>query len=191
MNINFIMYALFIIYVFIGIFLAFFLHKLYATKQEFSTFISKEIINRSNSRKNVLLIIAHPDDESMFFIPTILQLRDHFNINMLCLSNGNFEGLGKIREVELRKVSDFLEIKNLKIIDHEALKDGMNEKWDPTLIKTIINEYFVEKPADFIITFDEIGVSSHPNHIAIALGARFLSRNIVLLFKFFLYIELF
>ena len=170
------MYTLFIIYVFISIFLAFFLHKLYARKQEFNTFISKEIINPSNSRKTILLIIAHPDDESMFFIPTILKLRNHFTINLLCLSNGNFEGLGKTREVELRKVADFLEIKHLKIIDHEALKDGMNEKWDTTLIKTIINEYFIENPADFIITFDEIGISSHPNHIATALGTKFYQK---------------
>ena len=37
---------------------------------------------------NVLLVIAHPDDEAMFFVPSMLHLRRHFNVHVLCLSNG-------------------------------------------------------------------------------------------------------
>lgn len=41
--------------------------------------------------KRVLFVIAHPDDESMFFGPTILTLtqRPNCEVHLLCLSNGN------------------------------------------------------------------------------------------------------
>lgn len=40
-------------------------------------------------KKATLLIIAHPDDESMFFAPTILQLRRYgHQVSLLCLSVG-------------------------------------------------------------------------------------------------------
>jgi hypothetical protein len=48
---------------------------------------------------NLLLAIAHPDDESMFFLPTLLHLRDASQddgsservvIHVLCLSTGAF-----------------------------------------------------------------------------------------------------
>ena len=40
--------------------------------------------------KRVLFVIAHPDDESMFFGPTILSLtkRNDCQVYLLCLSNG-------------------------------------------------------------------------------------------------------
>ena len=55
----------------------------------------------SNS-KSVLLIIAHPDDEAMFFGPTLSRLvKAGVNIRVICFSNGNAHGLGKVREKEL------------------------------------------------------------------------------------------
>ncbi len=53
----------------------------------------------SNHSTNVLLVIAHPDDESMFFIPTIVHLRSNglrsrpIKLHLLCLSAGNAEGM--------------------------------------------------------------------------------------------------
>lgn len=40
---------------------------------------------------NILLIIAHPDDECMFFSPTILSLTksSQHNVYLLCLSEGS------------------------------------------------------------------------------------------------------
>ena len=50
-----------------------------------------------------LLVIAHPDDECMFFTPTVLGLaRQGITAHVLCLSTGNFDGLGATRSLELR-----------------------------------------------------------------------------------------
>lgn len=50
--------------------------------------------------KHALLLTAHPDDECMFFAPTVLA---HPNISALCLSTGNADGLGGIRAKELTR----------------------------------------------------------------------------------------
>jgi len=88
--------------------------------QKLNSFISNH-----KSSKSLLLVIAHPDDESMFFIPMIENLKKFYKINIMCFSNGNSDGLGKIREKELKSVANFLEIQNITIIDNGYLKDGM------------------------------------------------------------------
>lgn len=54
--------------------------------------------------KRICLLIAHPDDEAMFFAPTVLaltrpELGNH--VKILCLSSGDAEGLGETRKKEL------------------------------------------------------------------------------------------
>ena len=46
----------------------------------------------SSAAKRVLLVIAHPDDETMFFGPTMLNLsrREGTEVYLLCLSNGDY-----------------------------------------------------------------------------------------------------
>lgn len=51
--------------------------------------------------KNILYVIAHPDDESMFFQPSIVSLAQGNKLYLICLSNGNAAGLGRAREKEL------------------------------------------------------------------------------------------
>lgn len=42
----------------------------------------------------ILLLIAHPDDETMFFSPTIRALaHSGHRIFVLCVSNGNYYGM--------------------------------------------------------------------------------------------------
>ena len=54
---------------------------------------------------NVLLLTAHPDDECMFFAPTLLALsrEERVNVFSLCLSVGNADGLGQTRRHELAR----------------------------------------------------------------------------------------
>ena len=43
-----------------------------------------------NQNKKILLLIAHPDDESMFFLPSIYELlKIGYKIKIICFSNGN------------------------------------------------------------------------------------------------------
>ena len=52
----------------------------------------------------VLIITAHPDDECMFFGPTILHLKmRNIPVKIICLSSGNYDGLGQTRIKEFLK----------------------------------------------------------------------------------------
>jgi N-acetylglucosaminylphosphatidylinositol deacetylase len=88
----------------------------------------------------VLFVTAHPDDEAMFFIPTIETLKQqHYILHLLCLSNGNAANLGKLREDELMKCCKFLGISKVKIIDDPEVQDGMNVKWPKKKLQLIIS----------------------------------------------------
>jgi N-acetylglucosaminylphosphatidylinositol deacetylase len=109
-----------------------------------------EIENFLNKKKNIALIIAHPDDESMFFTPFITSFSSYSNIHLLCLSSGDFDGIGSTRMKELEKSTNFLKIKTLKIIEDEHLKDGMNNKWDKEIIHSHIKTFTKENEIEMV-----------------------------------------
>ena len=88
-------------------------------------FNSNELFNTTeltSKSQNILLVTAHPDDEAMFFAPTILSLtrKTSFDLFHLCLSSGNADGLGETRIRELTNSLDVLGIHRDKrwIVDH-------------------------------------------------------------------------
>jgi N-acetylglucosaminylphosphatidylinositol deacetylase len=125
---------------------------------------------------NYVLITAHPDDESMFFLPTLFNLIKHCNtddtFHILCLSNGNYDGIGYIREKELLKaimvISDRI---HLTVVLNEKLQDGPNQTWHQDAIVNEIRSKVQYLHGDLVlITFDEGGISNHPNHIDTCTG---------------------
>ena len=156
----------------------------------------------STCSRNYVLIIAHPDDESMFFLPTLTTLNNavthkHTGISsinssssscstvpvpvpvpptptnrlfILCLSNGNYDNLGSVRERELRAAADIISNCdntggsdndsgsendndknttkyhlnnpiNVTTINDERLQDGPEESWDPDIIANAIHDF--------------------------------------------------
>ncbi|XP_037228628.1 N-acetylglucosaminyl-phosphatidylinositol de-N-acetylase isoform X3 [Falco rusticolus] len=71
-----------------------------------------------------LLVTAHPDDEAMFFAPTVLGLgRAGGRAAVLCCSAGNYYNQGEIRKKELEQSCFLLGIpaSDVTIIDHRNL----------------------------------------------------------------------
>ncbi|KAJ8331610.1 hypothetical protein QVD99_001877 [Batrachochytrium dendrobatidis] len=123
-----------------------------------------------DSKQAVLLVTAHPDDECMFFSPTLLSLAKTTELYVLCLSTGNAQGLGRIREKELTASCKKLGISNashVECIDHRKLPDSMTQEWDFDVILDHVASHILAKKIDAIITFDDYGVSGHTNHRAI------------------------
>ncbi|EMC98182.1 hypothetical protein BAUCODRAFT_415244 [Baudoinia panamericana UAMH 10762] len=147
--------------------------------------------------KRICLLIAHPDDEAMFFGPTLLLLNKPELANqvfILCLSAGNAEGLGQVRKQELVKSALLLGVKSSEhvvIIDDTKLPDSMSANWDVKLISSILTRYFAPKAAttpvttappaliDVLITFDKDGVSGHPNHRSLYHGASLFLQSLM------------
>ena len=117
-----------------------------------------------------LIVTAHPDDEVMFFLPAIVGLVGVSKVHLLCLSVGDADGLGKVREKEVERAGKLIKIEKVTCVDDERLKDGMNTQWDPKIISEIVASYVSAHKTAVILTFDQQGVSSHPNHIAVRRG---------------------
>jgi N-acetylglucosaminylphosphatidylinositol deacetylase len=89
-----------------------------------ATSISRATI-LDDGKKNVMFVIAHPDDESMFFSPTINYFTSTAcNLHILCFSTGNADGMGSIRDQELHRACAVLKVplQQLKILDHPNLQ---------------------------------------------------------------------
>lgn len=123
----------------------------------------------------ITLVIAHPDDEVMFFSPSLIELnKEKYNneVNLICFSNGNFiESMGLIRRRELMNSARILGVDNVKILDY---KDGMNETWKVDDIVKSLEDNVIkhEDKQSVLITFDDQGVSNHPNHISLYHGTK-------------------
>ena len=129
----------------------------------------------ASTHRNYVLVIAHPDDESMFFLPMIYNILHYANntyndssLHILCLSNGNYDKLGAIREQELHAAVALIshQIK-VTIIRNSKLQDGQKETWSSGLIGTILFGYIQKEKIDkpVLVTFDKGGVSGHTNHV--------------------------
>ena len=114
--------------------------------------------------KKVLLVIAHPDDEAMFFSPLLLTT---LAVSILCLSTGNYAGLGQIRRQELLLSADNYNIsrEQVHVVDHELLQDGMSNNWPAEVVRDVVLGFLQKHEFETVVTFDEYGVSGHPNHI--------------------------
>lgn len=85
------------------------------------------------------------------------------------MSVGNADGLGPTRAQEL--VSSYrvlgLQSEGVDILDHPELQDDIKTMWNTSLITGIVGEYVQRHKVQSIITFDQHGISSHPNHISL------------------------
>lgn len=83
--------------------------------------------------RSVLLVTAHPDDECMFFAPSVAALRRAgLRVLLLCLSTGDAQGLGRTRARELRHAAAVMGIDaetDVACVDDPLLRDGMDTQW--------------------------------------------------------------
>ncbi|XP_050070476.1 N-acetylglucosaminyl-phosphatidylinositol de-N-acetylase [Anopheles maculipalpis] len=117
-----------------------------------------------------LLVTAHPDDEVMFFGPTILELRRRqCRVFVLCLSEGNHDRKGAIRRQELWDACESLGVRpeDITLVNATHLQDDPTAEWKTVTIANQLLRQLESLDAELLITFDKEGVSGHPNHCAI------------------------
>jgi len=134
-----------------------------------------QFLNFPNLR--ILILTAHPDDEVMFFSPTILSLVDKgYEVFLLCLSSGDFDGLGAVRKTELESAGLNLGIAKSNIFV-EDFQDNPNLVWDASAVAISLQKFQERYDFAAIFTFDEYGISGHKNHISLFHGASLFSRS--------------
>ncbi|XP_021104643.1 N-acetylglucosaminyl-phosphatidylinositol de-N-acetylase isoform X6 [Heterocephalus glaber] len=124
-----------------------------------------------------LLMIAHPDDEAMFFAPTVLGLvRLKHQVSLLCFSAGNYYNQGEIRKKELLQSCDVLGIppSRVMIIDSRDFPDDPGVQWDTEHVASVLLQHIKVNGINLVVTFDAGGVSGHSNHVALYAAVRAL-----------------
>ncbi|XP_020572024.1 probable N-acetylglucosaminyl-phosphatidylinositol de-N-acetylase isoform X2 [Phalaenopsis equestris] len=93
----------------------------------------------------------------------------------------NAEGKGNIRKEELYRACATLKVplQQIKIVDHPDLQDGFGKPWSHQLLATFVEEEIKKHCIDVLISFDNYGVSGHPNHRDVHNGiCIFLHKNV-------------
>jgi N-acetylglucosaminylphosphatidylinositol deacetylase len=154
----------------VGAFVVFHFLSIYLSLTLFSSQCNK--LSKSLGEGPYLLVIAHPDDECMFFAPTLLSLGNE-NVYVLSISSGNFDGLGFQRKSELLKSFLCFGISHdrITVMDDKRLQDDPNIFWETEFLAKRLSTHLAmirPKVACFaqVITFDSKGVSGHLNHIS-------------------------
>ncbi|KAL6463860.1 hypothetical protein MHYP_G00282510 [Metynnis hypsauchen] len=125
-----------------------------------------------------LFVTAHPDDECMFFAPSVLKLvESKASVYLLCLSSGNFYKQGAQRRQELLDSCAVLGIpaNRVTIVENKELPDDPKAEWSTALTSSLIFKHIRTCSINLVLTFDEGGVSGHANHIAIYKALRHLA----------------
>lgn len=126
------------------------------------------------SKKRILVVLAHPDDESYGMGGTMAKY-SHYGaqVVLLCATRGEAGILGvepedawKIREKELMKAAEFLGVQVFFLGYHDGELSSTKQH---LLIEKIAGWIYAVEP-DLILTFGPDGVSGHPDHIAISMA---------------------
>jgi N-acetylglucosaminylphosphatidylinositol deacetylase len=128
-----------------------------------------------------ILVIAHPDDECMFFLPTLLHFRSVMGsaqVWVVCLSNGNYEGKGSLREMELKTACRIVGVHKCFCVN--VLPDDPRATWPATTISRALDAVLLETLQQddhfsslTLLTFDQGGVSGHSNHVDTYRGVQY------------------
>lgn len=91
---------------------------------------------------------------------------------------GNADGIGHIRKHELVDSAQVLGLDIgsnpsavVSVLDDPRFPDSITTDWSTTEVRDVLLNVWTTRPFDTIITFDEDGVSGHPNHRALYHGA--------------------
>lgn len=137
--------------------------------------------------KKMLVVVAHPDDET-FGMGGTLALYSHLGveIHLVCATRGEvgevdaeklvgFSSIGELREHELRCAADILKIRKVYFLDYrDSGMPGSEENKHPDAFINAPEKEVAERIAvimremkpEIVMTFDPIGGYMHPDHIA-------------------------
>lgn len=131
------------------------------------------------SRKKILVVVAHPDDETLWFFQSIQQLKENNQLLILCMTHAAISKRGK----ELQAVADKYA---LKIIFGHCEDTGINRLLKQQEVQQAFIKVFSKYKFDLVITHPPHGGEKpHPHHLQVYLAAKDFSKYYHFAFGFF------
>jgi hypothetical protein len=114
---------------------------------------------KSIADKKILIVVAHPDDETLWFFQSIQNLKENNDIQILCVT---YTATSK-RGTELQSVAERY---GLKILFGDCEDTGMNSLLDEDDVQQAFIKVFSKFKFDLVITHPPHGgEKAHPHHI--------------------------
>ena len=127
--------------------------------------------SRLPSWSRVLVVVAHPDDET-FGLGAVIDLltRSGAEVRVLCFTRGEASTLNEIgaslhtvREGELRQAGALLGVAGVELLDYG---DGRLAAIPEAELAAQVLQALTSHSADGLLVFDETGITGHPDHQA-------------------------
>lgn len=110
-----------------------------------------------------LLVVAHPDDETIFFAGLIQSLKD-LPWHIVCVTDGNADGRGKERAAEFKAATKLFGVKNIEHWDYpDKFPDRLPVEKITERLKKIGN-------VKEVYTHGPMGEYGHPHHQDVCLA---------------------
>lgn len=128
-----------------------------------------------NKDSKILIIVPHPDDESVFSAGFMIKAEKiGADVKLICLTKGGestqrhglseYESLIEAREQEFNTVCNILGVDSYELLD---FPDGGLKKIKDE-IKTTCEKYIEQYKPDFVLAFEPDGVYGHPDHVTLS-----------------------
>lgn len=127
-------------------------------------------------RINLLVVIAHPDDEIISAGVLIRAKEMGFTTHLVCATRGeacrvkNREVMNEKNKVEVRtkELQESCKIIGVSTLNFLELADSKGAEWDKEVGERKLGEIFERITPDVVITLPEDGGNGHPDHKAIS-----------------------
>jgi LmbE family N-acetylglucosaminyl deacetylase len=119
--------------------------------------------------REVLAVVAHPDDES-FGLGALLAsfVATGSRVSVLCLTRGEASTLsgvqGDLAVVRARELTEAAAALGIARVGMAAFPDGALSQVDLDVLVTAVADFAGAAPPDGVIVFDRDGVTGHPDH---------------------------
>lgn len=129
--------------------------------------------------RKILLVFAHPDDESFTGGGTVAKyVQSGWTAELICATRGesghrgpyvqaDAHILGEIRKKELEYAAEIVGISKVTFL---GFKDGALKSVNPGEIEDKLFKLFITDIPDIVITFEPGGISNHPDHIKLTVA---------------------
>ncbi len=112
-------------------------------------------------KKNGLIIIAHPDDETLFFSGLIQNKAPKYAWEIICVTDGNADGQGNRRHRQFKRACQSLGVTKTQ---WWGFPDRFESRIPLSALTKKLQEFILTSHTDIVFTHNVLGEYGHPHH---------------------------